>query len=414
MPLQLLPAANQPTPVPTQDGRTTPILPLLPGDPLAEEQFCLVLTPWLNLVMVLGERVKDEPALMLSFMPEVIQQAWDSLRPRIALMSSHQLDGLDDLMHQFAPTAPDYTTVMQFHRLLLENLSDPIEEIRSSHQSVVGHRQEPTSQKNPVAVADYALPEPTSPDVELLQAIAHEVRTPLTTIRTLTRSLLKRTDLSDQVVKRLQAIDRECSEQIDRFGLFFRAVELETTAVHHSAMPLTRTSLAQVFQQSIPRWQQQASQRQLMLDIVLPQNMPTVVTDPSMLDQALTSLIERFTRSLPAGSHIRVEVLLAGEQLKVQLQSQPETSCSDSSFSGCTASRSKPAAISLGQLLMFQPETGILSLNLSATKSLFQAMGGKLIVRQRPKQGEVLTVFLPLEINDSGVLGIDDSQVLEV
>jgi len=30
------------------------------------------------------------------------------------------------------------------------------------------------------------------------------------------------------------------------------------------------------------------------------------------------------------------------------------------------------------------------------TKNLFNALGGKLIVRQRPQQGEVLTIFLPL------------------
>jgi signal transduction histidine kinase len=34
---------------------------------------------------------------------------------------------------------------------------------------------------------------------------------------------------------------------------------------------------------------------------------------------------------------------------------------------------------------------------LSVTKNLFQALGGKLIVRQKPQQGEVLTIFLPLE-----------------
>ncbi|MCY7277683.1 MAG: ATP-binding protein, partial [Phormidesmis sp. CAN_BIN44] len=44
-----------------------------------------------------------------------------------------------------------------------------------------------------------------------------------------------------------------------------------------------------------------------------------------------------------------------------------------------------------------QPETGSLSLNLSVTKNLFQALGGKLIVRQRPERGEVFTLFLPLE-----------------
>jgi hypothetical protein len=58
---------------------------------------------------------------------------------------------------------------------------------------------------------------------------------------------------------------------------------------------------------------------------------------------------------------------------------------------------------SIGQMLMVQPETGNLSLNLSATKNLFQALGGKLIVKQRPQQGEVLTIFLPLDVQRSQV-----------
>jgi len=118
-----------------------------------------------------------------------------------------------------------------------------------------------------------------------------------------------------------------------------------------------------------------------------------------MLDQALTSLIERFTRSLPGGSHIQVEVMLAGNQLKVQLQSETDTAFA-------ARQHHRPLLRSLGQLLMFQPETGTLSLNLAVTKSLFQALGGKLIVRDRPQQGEVMTVFLPLEMSSMEILDV--------
>jgi len=52
-----------------------------------------------------------------------------------------------------------------------------------------------------------------------------------------------------------------------------------------------------------------------------------------------------------------------------------------------------------GDLLMFQPKMGCLSLNLDVTKSLFQAFGEKLTVRQRSQQEEVLTIFLPREIS---------------
>lgn len=416
MPFQLLPAES----ALQTAGPHSATLPLLPGDPLATEQFCLVMTPWFSLVMVLGETATDEPTFHFSFAPEVIQQAWEALRPRILLMSSHQIDHLDELVEQFPPIAPDYRTVMQFSRLMLDYLPEPMDEWRSESAEAVQKLKVVTEQASQVAaaaagpaVADRNS-EAASPDVELLQALAHEVRTPLTTIRTLTRLLLRRSDLPPDVLKRLQVIDRECSEQIDRFGLIFRAAELETGAARPAPMALTRTSLGQVFQQSIPRWQQQASQRQMTLEVSLPPRMPTIVSDPTMLDQALTSLIERFTRSLPAGSHILVMVMLAGSQLKVQLQSQPDASRAAIAVNSAYTVSGHHGPKSIGQLLTFQPETGNLSLNLAVTKNLFQAMGGKLIVRQRPEQGEVMTVFLPLERGSASLLDMDGSSVIEV
>ena len=420
MPFQLLPAKAGTL----ASDHPLPVLPLLPGDPLAAEPFCLVMTPWFSLVMVLGETLTEEPAFLFSFVPEVVQQAWEAIRPRILLMTSHQVDRLDELVHQFSPVSPDYKTVMQFSRLMLE-LSDLIEEdqpeaisqIKSFNGTNQGQKVEiAQSSARSRAFGNQTIPvqaelDEKYLDVELVQAIAHEVRTPLTTIRTLTRSLLKRLDLAPDVLKRLGIIDRECSEQIDRFGLIFRAMELETTATHSPQMSLIRTSVVDVFQQSIPRWQQQANQRQMTLDIVVPESMPAVVSDPTMLEQVLTSLIERFTRNLPAGSHIQVDVTLAGDQLKLQLQSSLDTASQSSCKGLFGTSLPKPSPKSIGRMLMFQPETGSLSLTLSMTKILFQAIGGKLTVKQRPKAGEIMTVYLPLEMERSP---LESSKVITV
>jgi signal transduction histidine kinase len=163
-------------------------------------------------------------------------------------------------------------------------------------------------------------------------------------------------------------------------------VELETSETKDFS--LTATCLNQVLSHSIPRWQQQASDRGLVLNIVLPEGLPAVVSDPIMLDQALTSLIERSARSLPSGSKIQVEVSLAGDQLKLQVETQPDESYSTH----------QPLLQSLGEMLTFQPETGVLSLNLTATKNIFQALGGKLTVKERSvHHGEVFTLFLPLQ-----------------
>lgn len=454
MPLQLPPATAGHAQLASGHADS---LPLLPADPLAAEQFCVVLTPSFSLVMALGEDLSGAPAFMFSFDPEVVEAAWTCLRSRLLLSSPHvHLSQLDALFEQFAPTTPDYRTVMQFSRQLLlhlplvewesERVADDSETIAdlkqnsipaspknqnsSSSSSPVGatvngrasvaappgqRHQVPElarcvskaalqelAQAVPSAASNVVSKNPKSDDVELLQAFAHEVRTPLTTIRTLTRLLLKRRDLAPDVIKRLEIIDHECTEQINRMELIFRAVELETSEVKHWPGTLTATSLEQVLQQSIPRWQKQASRRNLTLDVVLPHKLPAVVSNPAMLEQVLTGVIENFTRSLPAGSHIQVEVTPAGNQLKLQLVSQPDPEKADAGDFACHSGIEKGVK-SIGQMLMFQPETGNLSLNLNVTKNLFHALGGKLIVRQRPQQGEVLTIFLPLEVSNNGV-----------
>jgi signal transduction histidine kinase len=436
MPFQLLPAAGKVA----QSRPTSSTLPLLPNDPLAAEQFCLVLTSDFSLVMVLGEDADAKPAFLFSFEPEVVWQSWRSLQSRLLLTNPQSFEHLDTLVKQFLPKPPDYRLVMQFSQLMLAHLPEPLDwemggdrtgvpiqqvsyTLSSTSQSSAAQGQQDnltigtkpnnrhlskTSQPLKIATKgrsyDSSLEKlaqaKLGSDAELLQAIAHEVRTPLTTIRTLTRLLLKRKDLSPDAIKRLEVIDRECTEQIDRFSLIFRAVELETSSVKHPLSPLAAISLTQVFQENVPRWQKQASQRGLTLEVILPQKLPLVVSDPTMLNQVLTGLMDQITHSLPSGSHIQVRVMLAGHQLKLQLQSQPKDDAEASNGRGSRKTVQSSFATglkSVGRLLMFQPETGNLSLNMSVTKNLFQALGGKLIVRQRPEQGEVLTIFLPLE-----------------
>ncbi|MEH1938117.1 MAG: HAMP domain-containing sensor histidine kinase [Nostoc sp.] len=365
------------------------VLPLLAADPLGTEQFCLVFTDKFRLVLVLANHKNGKKTFSFSFEPEVVQQAWRSLGSRVMLANPEFFARLDALVEQYSPVAPDYRIMIEFSQLLLQELT----ELEETRDFLLGTGDKEDKENNPCPIPN---PQCPNPDVELLQAFAHEVRTPLTTIRTMTRLLLKRQDLDAGVINRLKIIDHECTEQIDRMELLFKAAELETTAsAKPSKTQLTPMSLDQVLQQSIPRWEQAAHRRNLTLNVILPQQLPTVVSNPTMLDQVLTGLMENFTRSLPAGSHIQVQVIPAGDQLKLQLS--PQFGCKDSNKAATPAT--PPIRKALGQLLMFQPETGTISLNIAATKHLFQAIGGKLIVRQRPHYGEVLTIFLPLEVS---------------
>ena len=395
----------------------TRLLPLLADDPLLQEQFALVLTPRFSLVLVLGKDADDELRFQFSFMPQVVSSVWRMLRSRIRLVRPQQLEFIDPLIEQFEPQEPHYRIVSQFNRWMLACLPQRSETLHpiAEHPSSNGTSDRVSNRLSDRAGLDHtgpikateaaSAPKEAFSDSALLKAMAHEIRTPLTTIRTYTRSLLKRKNLDPQVIKRLKSIDRECTQQIDRFNLIFRAVELEA-ASQLPKSPLSAIALHQVFQAAIPQWQQAATRRNLTLEVGLPDELPMVASDPTMLQHVLTGLVELFTHSVAPGGHIQLHVLHAGNQLKLQFQSQgqlqPHSESQSQAISELTnpnyeAMHSAPPVQSLGRLLMFQPETGGVSLNLEATKNLFHALGAKLTVRDRPNQGTTWTVFLPLE-----------------
>ena len=356
-------------------------LPLIPQDPIAQEQFCLIFTANFGLVLLLGQDLEGNPKFHFSFDPITLGRVWDTLRSRLVVAKYHHLAELDALVEQFAPPIPNYQLVTSFSRRLLHHIPDLSDVAANSRQietvPAVSELESAQSLQNNCAATSLA-------EMELLQALTHEVRTPLTTIRTLTKLLLKRKqDFKPNVIDRLQTIDRECTEQIERMELIFRAAELESTPPSAKSVELVAFPLEQVFQQNIPRWQEKAKRRNVELNFVLPQSLPKIVSDPCMLDTVLTGLMESCTRSLPMGGHIDVKVSTAGDRLKLQVLSQ------------ASHTDNNPFK-SLGQLLSFQPATGCLSLNLDATKNIFQALGGKLTVRQRQEQGKELTIFLPL------------------
>ena len=216
-------------------------LPLIPNDPIIQEQFCFIFTSTFALVMVLGSNSVGVPQFHFSFAPETIEQAWATLRSRLELVNYHGLSELDAILAEFSPNTPDYRLVTQFTRQLLHNLPNlaalAVEKSRQVETVI-------SAESGEIIPEHSALPHPNSQlEMELLQALTHEIRTPLTTIRTLTKLLLKKKqDFSSKVVQRLQTIDRECTEQIERMELIFRATELEATPVSQKLLlPISDT-----------------------------------------------------------------------------------------------------------------------------------------------------------------------------
>ena len=229
-------------------------------------------------------------------------------------------------------------------------------------------------------------PADTGGELALLEALTHEVRTPLATIRTLIRSLLRRGELTPLVRQRLEQIDSECSEQIDRFGLIFLAAELQRQpggAQPLDASELARTDLSRLLEAMEDLWQRQLARRDLRLQLRIDPDLPAVLSDPTRLETMLGGLMDRFSRGLPAGGVVQLSLQPAGSRLKLQLSSGDGPGAGE---------EERPSPERVGPVLSWNPATGSLQLSDAATRQLFHRLGGRLTERD----GSSLTVFFPL------------------
>ena len=229
-----------------------------------------------------------------------------------------------------------------------------------------------------------------STEAKLLQAISHEVRTPLATIRTLISSTLRKYNMDESMRNRLIQIDNECNEQIDRFGLIFNAAELVSNDKSPSNQ-LARIDLGEILHKLFPVWSKQLKRRGITLKIDIPKQLPEILSDSEKLELMLRGLIDKNTRGLREGSSLILELRPAGQKLKLQLKVQKL-------YRGKKEISYKDNGSDIGPVLNWNPQTGSLQLSQIATQKLLASLGGH--VTQRKDTG--LTVFFP--ISDSNYI----------
>jgi len=220
-------------------------------------------------------------------------------------------------------------------------------------------------------------------EISLLEALTHEIRTPLATIRTLIRSLLRKQDLPRVVEERLNQIDIECTEQIDRFGLIFNAVELERSKPEQTNLALT--DLGSMLTILSPVWSNQLERKGLKLILDITPNLPKVLSHSEGLELMLTGLIDRNTRGLQRGGELTLKLRPAGQRLKLQILTQLST-ISNSEVSDNVSNEE------IGPVLSWNPGTGNLQLSQAATQRLLKSLGGR--IANRRDSG--ITIFFPI------------------
>jgi len=220
-------------------------------------------------------------------------------------------------------------------------------------------------------------------EAKLLEAISHEVRTPLATIKTLISSTLRKYKMDQTIRSRLIEIDNECTAQIDRFGLIFNAAELVNSESSRS-QELTGIDLGGILNKLSLNWINQLGRRGIILKLDIPEELPDILSNSEKLELMLRGLIDKNTRGLKEGSILTLELRPAGQKLRLQLIVQ-------TTYADCKEN-SKLDGSDIGPVLNWNPQTGSLQLSQSATQKLLASLGGR--VTQRKDSG--LTVFFPI------------------
>ena len=337
----------------------------------SQDPFLLVITTKLQVALALqgheGQRrllMRSEPSLLTGVL-RLVEQRLKEDEPA-------QAEVLHRALNDLGPLQSSGDLALQFWPDLAQRLASmaPTVTLQTAHE---------TPKDDPPSHASGEI----DAELSLLEAIAHEVRTPLATIRTLIRSLLRRRDLPEKAMERLKQIDTECSEQIDRFGLIFQAAELQRQPEGPS--PLARTDLGAMLRLLSPIWTQQLKRRGVGFAMTVADCMPFVLSDPSRLEPMLGGLVDRCSRSLPPGSKLLLTLEPAGARLKLQLISRTPEQIAAQTIDPMPQER-------LGPVLSWNTDTGSLQLSQTATRRLLESLGGR--VTQRRDRG--LTVFFPI------------------
>ena len=340
----------------------------------------LVITPTVQVALCL-DGPPQARRLVVRFDPQVLTAALTLINGRLQATDPEAGEALRKALQQLGSLHSDEHLVLRFWPRMAERLAAIAPSL--TLQPLVHGGSDATKQASAKAV---------SSELALLEALTHEVRTPLATIRTLIRSLLKRPDLPAVARQRLEQIDGECSEQIDRFGLIFLAAELQRqpgsgTPLERDA--LARTDLSALLRQLEDLWQRQLARRDLGLELRIDPDLPPVLSDPARLETMLGGLIDRFSRSLSAGSVVQLTLQPAGPKLKLHLSSSGLASGLGLEAPGGEAGQAREQ---IGPVLSWNPATGSLQLSRQATQRLFERLGGRLTERH----GNGLTVFFPI------------------
>ena len=219
----------------------------------------------------------------------------------------------------------------------------------------------------------------------LLQAVSHDLRTPLASIKASISSLRQR-DVDwppDTIAEFHETIEEETDRLTTIVGNLLDMSRLQASALHIDLRPvgIEEVTLAAITSVKAPSGS---------IEVDVPETVPDVLADPALLERALANIVGNAVRFAPAGVPVRVSAgRVVGE--------------GDPRIDVRVVDRG-PGIRPADRELVFQPFQRVVDqrvdgagvgLGLAIARGFVEAMGGEMAIEDTPGGGVTMVVSLP-------------------
>jgi two-component system, OmpR family, sensor histidine kinase BaeS len=219
---------------------------------------------------------------------------------------------------------------------------------------------------------------------QMLANLIHEIGRPLGSLRTALHAL-QAGAVNDLPLR--SDLMNGMSERVDRMGRLLEDLAityhgLEPQEIHKKAVQMNEwlNSLT-------PLWAESARQKQIAWEVVLPDDLPILQTDPDRLAQVLGNLVNNAIKFTPSGGKISLAIHLEQNYIHILVRD-----------TGIGILSEDQHHLFVPFYRSIQPPWKVpgLGLGLSIAKSITESLGGQITVNSIPNQGSTFTISLPI------------------
>ncbi len=221
---------------------------------------------------------------------------------------------------------------------------------------------------------------------DFINAVSHDLRTPITTIRGYAELM------EDEIGGPLTDPQRRFVKQIDKSTRRLEYMVNDLLDIARSEAGTLKLDLEQVdiratVHEVIESLQPQAVEANLGLDAVIPEEVPPLMMDPERIERVLVNLLTNAIKFTPSRGRIQIRVRVDGEWLRCEVED---------SGRGIAPEDLPKLFLPFSQLDTGKQKKGGTGLGLSISKTIVEAHGGEIGVRSVVGEGSTFWFTLPL------------------